>query len=142
MSARPRLTPPTDATLAQALAWPGPGRTPTAAHPLCRCQQPVDYPPRPDIDFDRFHGGQEQIDYIREEYPRRVQEWREACEAARLAARCVAHDRTPSVWSMRSATNPLLSMDRSRQSPVPRDDEPATSGRLDPTAETPRVEEP
>lgn len=76
------------------------GRVATSAHPLCRCQDLVTYPPRPEFDSGRLCGGQEQIDYIRKEWPVLMREWRDACEAARLAGRCVVHDRTPSVWSM------------------------------------------
>lgn len=33
----PRPTPPAEASLDQALAWPGPAREATAAHPHCTC---------------------------------------------------------------------------------------------------------
>jgi hypothetical protein len=75
-----RRRPPTDATLEQALAWPGPGRKATPAHPLCTCRKPIDYPPRPD-----------ELGLFRE--------WLQKCEAVRLAAHCPVHNVTPSVWT-------------------------------------------
>lgn len=34
-------SPPADATVEQALAWPGPAREATNAHPLCVCGKPT-----------------------------------------------------------------------------------------------------
>lgn len=100
VSRRGRPSPPTDATLAQALAWHRGGRQATGAHPLCACRTPIDYPPRPD--------GWEAYSALRTpedrrawwtEYRDRIAAWREECERVRLAARCEVHGVTPSKWS-------------------------------------------
>jgi hypothetical protein len=101
-----RPPPPTDATLAQAFAWPGPGRKATTAHPLCTCRKAVDYPARPGMDWDAHRActsPAERRAWWRQEVERlRVLEdaWREECKRVRRAARCPLHDRTPSIWGM------------------------------------------
>lgn len=99
---RGRPSPPTDATLAQALAWHRGGRQPTGAHPLCVCRKPIEWPPRPEIDWEAYQAletPEERREYWREDaYGGQVRAWREECERVRLAARCAVHGVTPSRW--------------------------------------------
>lgn len=83
------------------------GRVATAAHPLCTCRRPVDYPPKPDWspfgpEYEACQTADERRDYLAADMIRSraaIATWREECERVRLAHRCEIHRVTPSVWS-------------------------------------------